>query len=896
MTKSFGINLEKITKPIISDGYVTTPSNSSSVNSIFGENTSTMPNIDSVDTANKTETKTTGNKKFKKSDYRDARNELNKEINTFLASYKYVDSTDSAKKISAEQQVIEDLIEHLKNSYNEKHVLYPIYQEYITILENVHNEIFKNDSTYTKKEDVNKAIKTAKNSIKESNSNKYVKEWARHLFTGSDYSGFFNTTGKELENFNQVSKLYKNILTQKVITNNYKTLMEEYNKSKKTDDLTSELNYGQEFDKIKDFYKQQVANNKMTEFDYENEVFDLLKKELTSVAKNDFYKKLGASKGEKSKEIKKEISENDKILKDIVKDSKDELKLKAISNKIEKRIKEVKTNASYDELKQDLGEDLAKKITLKNNEFINADGSVNMQTLGKILIEEFAGMDNTINYSKDKESSEIQMIINGLNAKGIELDSKDVKKLCKYFEIPVESKWDGSAKNWLKAVGILTVAGLNAAFPFRFNYSMSEKIPGGDPIHRHKEFNLRELLAQSGCSEDQINAADELFDFTLIRDFEYIPGDISVKIDYAVENHFVNPTILTPIALYAAVKSFERAEEKDAINEKILRDLATPCGIKTTEYIENVLAHLDTKAPAVRSFVKNLAAACSYYDEKENVYKLDTNSLNKVIKDISGTGSAMNEKEVKSFMLKLQAGDYTITPKPCDCEETDQPAKENKKIEKTEENEETNNITKGNVIVTETSCTTPYQGKNYSYTCWDNLLDAYGNCLLEKCGNNRALAIRVLKIAQGVKDTAKFNNIDELIKLAKKSYTRAGRQEMKNDKELKEWFDYDKFYRYFSTSDMTDIILPKIDDCQAGEVKKGAKFKSSGSTNLKGTNPTIMRKSTGFEATATYKSESSTARGNSMDEAVKNAKAGIKDKDANFEKPVVIEGVKEIDC
>ena len=95
---------------------------------------------------------------------------------------------------------------------------------------------------------------------------------------------------------------------------------------------------------------------------------------------------------------------------------------------------------------------------------------------------------------------------------------------------------------------------------------------------------------------------------------------------------------------------------------------------------------------------------------------------------------------------------------------------------------------------------------------------------------------------------------------------------------------------------MTDIILLDFDDCIAGEVKKGARFKSSGSTNLKGTNPTITRKSTGYEATATYNGKTYSATGKTPDEAIYNATAKVQDTNAKFSKPTVNTKAKKVDC
>ena len=60
--------------------------------------------------------------------------------------------------------------------------------------------------------------------------------------------------------------------------------------------------------------------------------------------------------------------------------------------------------------------------------------------------------------------------------------------------------------------------------------------------------------------------------------------------------------------------------------------------------------------------------------------------------------------------------------------------------------------------------------------------------------------------------------------------------------------------------------------------------------------PKITRKSTGFEATATYNGKIYSATGKTTDEAINNAKAKVQDTNAKFSEPTVNTKAKKIDC
>ena len=866
MTKSFGINLEKITKPIISDRYVTTPTNSSNVNSIFGENSSVMQNVDFVETANVTETKTNN---ASKAEYKEMRNKLNEMVNNYFVINQY---EDKDKNIVATKKTLAGLIDYLKKldfgGYKD------LANEFITELEKTHNILY--NKTYNNDKEIKSAIKTASKEVKGS---RIVKDWIKGLLTGEEYSGFGRYTGKKYNNFEKIAGIYQKALRNETIQKQYETLLDKFTKQE------NETNEKDTFEKKYELFETFVKQEKSP---YEKEILKKHKEALQKVADSTVRAEiLKNTESTKKSSIKANIeNKDDKFVKKAIKNNKENIKLTTHENKILSAVNNAKP-LSTEEIKKEFGNDMA--ITLAGSEF-ETNGQIDMKKLGEEILKTI-GADTTVNYSKNgTPANEVHQVKCALEALGVkEISFDQVKKLCKYYDIPVEGKYDCSLKNigkaLLKSAPLAILTGSEVLSSFK--------------VHRY--------------SSPGVEAP---FDFTIDINDLYTRGAIDVETyqqflnsgsEINIRYHgttIVEPLVferrhihLSTIALLAAgtalttLLSLRRPEEVEEFVKPLLTAECQP----TETFINELNKKYGKNAPEFVKFAEALAIACSYEGE-DGKLQLDAPEMRATLVSMQGGDSKLNAKELKRGFDLLKAPDRAKAmnihvPEPnkehCDCKEIEQPAIEENKTEETKV---------GTIEVTPTYCETKYQGKNYSYTCWDNLLDAYGNCLLEKCGNNRALAIRVLKIAQGVKDTAKFNNIDELITLAKKSYTRAGRQEMKNNEELKEWFDYDKFYRYFSTSDMTDIILPDFDDCIAGEVKKGARFKSSGSTNLKGTNPKITRKSTGFEATATYNGKTYNATGKTKDEAINNAKAKVQDTNAKFSEPTVNTKAKKVDC
>ena len=866
MTKSFGINLEKITKPIISDRYVTTPTNSSNVNSIFGENSSVMQNVDFVETANVTETKTSN---ASKAEYKEMRNKLNEMVNNYFVIHQY---EDKDKNIVATKKTLAGLIDYLKKldfgGYKD------LANEFITELEKTYNTLY--NKTYNNDKEIKSAIKTASKEVKGS---RIVKDWIKGLLTGEEYSGFGRYTGKKYDNFKKIAGIYQKALRNETIQKQYETLLDKFTKQE------NETNKNDTFEKKYELFETFVKNEKSP---YEKEILKKHKEALQKVADSTVRAEiLKNTESTKKSSIKANIeNKDDKFVKKAIKNNKENIKLTTHENKILSAVNNAKP-LSTEEIKKEFGNDMA--ITLAGSEF-ETNGQIDMKKLGEEILKTI-GADTTVNYSKNgTPANEVHQVKCALEALGVkEISFDQVKKLCKYYDIPVEGKYDCSLKNigkaLLKSAPLAILTGSEVLSSFK--------------VHRY--------------SSPGVEAP---FDFTIDINDLYTRGAIDLETyqqflnsgsEINIRYHgttIVEPLVferrhihLSTIALLAAgtalttLLSLRRPEEVEEFVKPLLTAECQP----TETFINELNKKYGKNAPEFVKFAEALAIACSYEGE-DGKLQLDATEMRATLVSMQGGDSKLNANELKRGFDLLKAPDRAKAmnihvPEPnkehCDCKEIEQPAIEENKTEETKV---------GTIEVTPTYCETKYQGKNYSYTCWDNLLDAYGNCLLEKCGNNRALAIRVLKIAQGVKDTAKFNNIDELITLAKKSYTRAGRQEMKNNEELKEWFDYDKFYRYFSTSDMTDIILPDFDDCIAGEVKKGARFKSSGSTNLKGTNPTITRKSTGYEATATYNGKTYSATGKTPDEAINNATAKVQDTNAKFSKPTVNTKAKKVDC
>ena len=864
MTKSFGINLEKITKPIISDRYVTTPTNSSNVNSIFGENSSVMQNVDFVETANVTETKTNN---ASKAEYKEMRNKLNEMVNNYFVINQY---EDKDKNIVATKKTLAGLIDYLKKldfgGYKD------LANEFITELEKTHNTLY--NKTYNNDKEIKSAIKTASKE-----GSRIVKDWIKGLLTGEEYSGFGRYTGKKYNNFKKIAGIYQKALRNETIQKQYETLLDKFTKQE------NETNEKDTFEKKYELFETFVKQEKSP---YEKEILKKHKEALQKVADSTVRAEiLKNTESTKKSSIKANIeNKDDKFVKKAIKNNKENIKLTTHENKILSAVNNAKS-LSTEEIKKEFGNDMA--ITLAGSKF-ETNGQIDMKKLGEEILKTI-GADTTVNYSKNgTPANEVHQVKCALEALGVkEISFDQVKKLCKYYDIPVEGKYDCSLKNigkaLLKSAPLAILTGSEVLSSFK--------------VHRY--------------SSPGVEAP---FDFTIDINDLYTRGAIDLETyqqflnsgsEINIRYHgttIVEPLVferrhihLSTIALLAAgtalttLLSLRRPEEVEEFVKPLLTAECQP----TETFINELNKKYGKNAPEFVKFAEALAIACSYEGE-DGKLQLDATEMRATLVSMQGGDSKLNANELKRGFDLLKAPDRAKAmnihvPEPnkehCDCKEIEQPAIEENKTEETKV---------GTIEVTPTYCETKYQGKNYSYTCWDNLLDAYGNCLLEKCGNNRALAIRVLKIAQGVKDTAKFNNIDELITLAKKSYTRAGRQEMKNNEELKEWFDYDKFYRYFSTSDMTDIILPDFDDCIAGEVKKGARFKSSGSTNLKGTNPTITRKSTGYEATATYNGKTYSATGDTMEDAINRAKDQVKDTNAKFSEPTVKTNAKKIDC
>ena len=868
MTKSFDATLESLKfRPTLTER-MTTPNMfaTPSVNSIFGENSSVMQNVDFVETANVTETKTNN---ASKAEYKEMRNKLNEMVNNYFVINQY---EDKDKNIVATKKTLAGLIDYLKKldfgGYKD------LANEFITELEKTHNTLY--NKTYNNDKEIKSAIKTASKKVKGS---RIVKDWIKGLLTGEEYSGFGRYTGKKYNNFEKIAGIYQKALRNETIQKQYETLLDKFTKQE------NETNEKDTFEKKYELFETFVKQEKSP---YEKEILKKHKEALQKVADSTVRVEiLKNTESTKKSSIKANIeNKDDKFVKKAIKNNKENIKLTTHENKILSAVNNAKP-LSTEEIKKEFGNDMA--ITLAGSEF-ETNGQIDMKKLGEEILKTI-GADTTVNYSKNgtpaNEVHQVKYALDALGVKNISFDQ--VKKLCKYYDIPVEGKYDCSLKNigkaLLKSAPLAILTGSEVLSSFK--------------VHRY--------------SSPGVEAP---FDFTIDINDLYTRGAIDLETyqqflnsgsEINIRYHgttIVEPLVferrhihLSTIALLAAgtalttLLSLRRPEEVEEFVKPLLTAECQP----TETFINELNKKYGKNAPEFVKFAEALAIACSYEGE-DGKLQLDATEMRATLVSMQGGDSKLNANELKRGFDLLKAPDRAKAmnihvPEPnkehCDCKEIEQPAIEENKTEETKV---------GTIEVTPTYCETKYQGKNYSYTCWDNLLDAYGNCLLEKCGNNRALAIRVLKIAQGVKDTAKFNNIDELITLAKKSYTRAGRQEMKNNEELKEWFDYDKFYRYFSTSDMTDIILPDFDDCIAGEVKKGARFKSSGSTNLKGTNPTITRKSTGYEATATYNGKTYSATGDTMEDAINRAKDQVKDTNAKFSEPTVKTNAKKIDC
>ena len=868
MTKSFDATLESLKfRPTLTER-MTTPNMfaTPSVNSIFGENSSVMQNVDFVETANVTETKTNN---ASKAEYKEMRNKLNEMVNNYFVINQY---EDKDKNIVATKKTLAGLIDYLKKldfgGYKD------LANEFITELEKTHNTLY--NKTYNNDKEIKSAIKTASKKVKGS---RIVKDWIKGLLTGEEYSGFGRYTGKKYNNFEKIAGIYQKALRNETIQKQYETLLDKFTKQE------NETNENDTFEKKYELFETFVKQEKSP---YEKEILKKHKEALQKVADSTVRVEiLKNTESTKKSSIKANIeNKDDKFVKKAIKNNKENIKLTTHENKILSAVNNAKP-LSTEEIKKEFGNDMA--ITLAGSEF-ETNGQIDMKKLGEEILKTI-GADTTVNYSKNgtpaNEVHQVKYALDALGVKNISFDQ--VKKLCKYYDIPVEGKYDCSLKNigkaLLKSAPLAILTGSEVLSSFK--------------VHRY--------------SSPGVEAP---FDFTIDINDLYTRGAIDLETyqqflnsgsEINIRYHgttIVEPLVferrhihLSTIALLAAgtalttLLSLRRPEEVEEFVKPLLTAECQP----TETFINELNKKYGKNAPEFVKFAEALAIACSYEGE-DGKLQLDATEMRATLVSMQGGDSKLNANELKRGFDLLKAPDRAKAmnihvPEPnkehCDCKEIEQPAIEENKTEETKV---------GTIEVTPTYCETKYQGKNYSYTCWDNLLDAYGNCLLEKCGNNRALAIRVLKIAQGVKDTAKFNNIDELITLAKKSYTRAGRQEMKNNEELKEWFDYDKFYRYFSTSDMTDIILPDFDDCIAGEVKKGARFKSSGSTNLKGTNPTITRKSTGYEATATYNGKTYSATGDTMEDAINRAKDQVKDTNAKFSEPTVKTNAKKIDC
>ena len=100
---------------------------------------------------------------------------------------------------------------------------------------------------------------------------------------------------------------------------------------------------------------------------------------------------------------------------------------------------------NHEEIKKEFGNDMA--ITLAGSEF-ETNGQIDMKKLGEEILKTI-GADTTVNYSKNgtpaNEVHQVKYALDALGVKNISFDQ--VKKLCKYYDIPVEGKYDCSLKN-----------------------------------------------------------------------------------------------------------------------------------------------------------------------------------------------------------------------------------------------------------------------------------------------------------------------------------------------------------------------------------------------------------------------------------------------------------------
>lgn len=790
MTKSFGINLEKITKPIISDRYVTTPTNSSNVNSIFGENSSVMQNVGFVETANVTETKTNN---ASKAEYKEMRNKLNEMVNNYFVINQY---EDKDKNIVATKKTLAGLIDYLKKldfgGYKD------LANEFITELEKTHNTLY--NKTYNNDKEIKSAIKTAS---KEVNGSRIVKDWIKGLLTGEEYSGFGRYTGKKYNNFEKIAGIYQKALRNETIQKQYETLLDKFTKQE------NETNENDTFEKKYELFETFVKQEKSP---YEKEILKKHKEALQKVADSTVRAEiLKNTESTKKSSIKTNIeNKDDKFVKKAIKNNKENIKLTTHENKILSAVNNAKP-LSTEEIKKEFGNDMA--ITLAGSEF-ETNGQIDMKKLGEEILKTI-GADTTVNYSKNgTPANEVHQVKCALEALGVkEISFDQVKKLCKYYDIPVEGKYDCSLKNIGKALlkaaplGILTGSEVLSSFK----------------VHRYRSPGV-----------------EAPFDFTIDINDLYTRGAIDLETYQQFLNSgseiniryrgttIVEPLVferrhihLSTIALSAAgtaltiLLSLRRPEEVEEFVKPLLTAECQP----TEKFINEINKKYGKNAPEFVKFAEALAIACSYEGE-DGKLQLDAPEMRATLVSMQGGDSKLNAKELKRGFDLLKSPDRAKAmkihvPEPnkehCDCKETEQPAKEDKKTEETEEKPVTinNEDLQGELEVCEKTIT--FETKNMSNSSWSKIAKAYP-CLLEKCENDMNLAIRVLKVIQGVKKQSDLENIETLIDYAKKSMTSTGRQYLKdlgNDV-----FDYERFWHYKSTPDMNYVQIPnRIGDC-----------------------------------------------------------------------------------
>lgn len=399
------------------------------------------------------------------------------------------------------------------------------------------------------------------------------------------------------------------------------------------------------FDEAKKIVKEEAKNRGLLKTSYYKEAYEAFEGFVSVLAMEEFEEKLPDAAGKTKREVKKDMINNhvegDKTYKKEVKSEKAMRGVQARRNVVLERQEEL-THVTADEINEELGNDLAKKLTAYIEKCKNDDGTYDLSKLSEVM-QYHIGSDYLMNRSDNTPIAEEFQARNGLDqhVKGVtgdnpELTEEEADTIRKFCRIEKEDK----ARPGFGAAAPIAGAAIPPAV-FNALHANFVGVLGNTVINREYTIDIfMEVLTQvdvnaEGGIESQISQV--LQNDTELRDrtIEVIMG----KADWAeiakagLEGALWG--VLTALA-FAIIFGKSQAYEKACIS---LTDDGAKC--KTLD---------EYSAWAKDTYGENkamvmTALASRFADDKGN---LDAKALYEYLDVVAGKGSNLNCLELRA--------------------------------------------------------------------------------------------------------------------------------------------------------------------------------------------------------------------------------------------------------